>query len=142
MRRRPKRDWDAELRHVNGMFRSTEAHSRSSDPSTSHEAAKRARATKLEATVYKVLLVHFPRYLTSIEIAEEIGKHEWSVSPRMAPLVRKGYAERIKVKARNSEGNTTTLLAWRAVRPEDYVAVPVPEPLRVLPGGNAIEEPA
>lgn len=96
------------------MSDDTEAYARGSDPSTSHEAAERARHSDLEWKVFEVLASHWPRYMTSIEVAEELEIDKWSISPRFAPLERKGLVECMKVAALNSSGKVRSMLAWRA----------------------------
>lgn len=106
----------------------TEAHARGTDPSTSHEAAERMRKSGLENRVYQTLRDHWPRYLTTLETAEAMGIDKWSISPRFAPLLRKGLVESIKKPAINSNGHVRDLLAWRAVRPEDQQPVQPQQP--------------
>ena len=69
------------------------AYARTHDPSTSHEAAKRVNVTKKENAAMRGL-----RFLggrgNSKEAADAVGEHEWSISPRMKPLERKGLVIR------------------------------------------------
>ena len=67
--------------------------SRTSDPQTAHDAARRVNVTGLEQSVLAALH-RTGNGATTHEIAAEM-KVEWtSVSPRMAPLERKGLVER------------------------------------------------
>lgn len=94
----------------------TEAYSRDTDPSTSHEAAAKVRPTRLEAEVLGVLR-ESGAWLSVIQIGEEMDLHPWSVSPRLRPLFRKGLVDVRKEPRVNSEGNTANMQVWRAVRP-------------------------
>ena len=58
------------------------------DPDTSIEAAGSIDATRLEGIVLATLARH-PAGLTSEEIADDNGIRIASITPRMAPLVRK-----------------------------------------------------
>jgi Mn-dependent DtxR family transcriptional regulator len=59
----------------------------------------------------------WPRYMNSIEIAEEMGVDKWSVSPRMKPLFNKGFLDDpLKKPALNSSGNIRNLRHWRVKR--------------------------
>lgn len=68
-----------------------EAHARATDPDTSHAAADAVDANWLEYAV----LQGFDRVpddeATVKELAVVTGIPLWSLSPRMRPLVRKGY---------------------------------------------------
>ena len=95
----------------------TDATARSSDPSTSHEAADRMAQSHLEQAVYTFMWPRWPRYMNSIEIAAEMGVDKWSVSPRMKPLYAKGFLDApIKKAALNSSGNIRNLMHWRVRR--------------------------
>ena len=71
----------------------SEAYARRTDLATSHEAALRVDATKREADTL-CGLKKLGGTGTSREIARAIGVHEWSISPRMKPLERKGLINR------------------------------------------------
>lgn len=60
---------------------------RNTDPQTSHDAAHRVDTNRLEGMVMRAL-EHGAK--NSKEIAEFLGVDKWSISPRMAPLVKKG----------------------------------------------------
>jgi len=92
----------------------TYAGARPSDPSTSHEAAAVVANSHLEQDVYQFLLEHRGRYMTVIEIAQGMGMHPWSISPRMLPLWRKGLLlDPIKKAGLNSAGKIRNLQAWQ-----------------------------
>ena len=66
---------------------------RASDPITSIEAAEQVDSVKLETMVYEVIAKH-PNGLTSDEIMGHFPNHGiQSISPRYAPLIRKGFIE-------------------------------------------------
>ena len=66
---------------------------RNSDPETSHEAAEKLTAGKLEALVYEAIARH-PNGCTSDEVCRALPMHGvQTLSPRYAPLIRKGYIE-------------------------------------------------
>ena len=103
------------------LWPDTEAFARDSDPSTSHTAAERMRDSELEAQVYQTLL-RCGVYMTSIEVAAEMGIDKWSISPRFKPLHRKGLVELTEKLGVNTAGKLRKLQAWRAVRcPSDDV---------------------
>lgn len=94
----------------------TDAHSRGSDPNSSHEAAKRMRGTTWERTTHWILLLNWPRWMSSLDIARLLRKHAWTISPRMKPLEMKGYVERKEdVPRENSNGNIQKMTVWRAI---------------------------
>jgi predicted transcriptional regulator len=72
------------------------------------------RLTYLEQQVYRVLLKS-ASCMTSIEVSEALGMHLVTVSPRFAPLHRKGLVERENKVALNSAGKPKRLQAWRAI---------------------------
>ena len=74
--------------------------------------------TKLEQEVYEWLLAHPGVFWTSIEVAEGMGIHPWSVSPRFRPLERKGLVEQSEKRSLNSAGQLRTMRAWRAIPPK------------------------
>ena len=66
--------------------------SRNTDPDTSAAAAASVRGSKANALESKVLdtLQAHSDGLTSSEVANLLDLHAWSISPRFAPLRRKG----------------------------------------------------
>jgi hypothetical protein len=69
----------------------TEAYARNTDPDTSHEAAESMMPTRAEARAYEALK-KFPEGAICSELAAESGMNWNTISPRMAPLCRKGKA--------------------------------------------------
>lgn len=69
----------------------TEAYARRSDPDTSHEAAESVKLSQLEAVVLEALK-QFQNGATASELCAHLEMEWQSVSPRLAPLCRKGYA--------------------------------------------------
>jgi hypothetical protein len=102
----------------------SDAYVRHSDPQTSVDAARKVRFSNKEAMVLAVLKAT-GTWMTSLCIARYLeeaarthGDHiGWSVSPRLAPLERKGAVERGNpMTVVNSSGNPASLTAWRAKR--------------------------
>jgi len=67
------------------------AFARNTDPETSHQAAAKVNASRLEEIVMDAL-THGP--MTSKELAEATGEARVSVSPRFKPLERRGLIVR------------------------------------------------
>ena len=73
------------------LFNGTEAYARRGDPETSDLAAQSLRRTKQEEKAYQCFLEH-RNGLTARQLADAMGLEEMgSASPRVAPLVRKGF---------------------------------------------------
>lgn len=75
------------------LFGNGEEYARRQDPDTSHAAAKSVRgkeANRLESLIVGVLK-RYPAGLTSHEIVELTGLTWNTATPRIAPLVRKGF---------------------------------------------------
>jgi len=52
--------------------------------------------------------------MTGIEIARAVGRHPWSITPRLRPMQRDGLIETYGKRACiNSEGNMREMLVWR-----------------------------
>jgi DNA-binding MarR family transcriptional regulator len=83
---------------------------RATDPSTSHTAAASVNATALGERVYGYLVSVLPEGRTTKELAVEMNISRVTVSPRMAPLFRKGLVERTGVRRDGCE-------EWKAVVP-------------------------
>lgn len=63
---------------------------RKDDPDTSQEAAEKVDSARLERMVYEVICMH-PNGCTSDEIMKHFPNHGvQTISPRYAPLIRKG----------------------------------------------------
>lgn len=77
-----------------------EAYARRTDPEQSHAAARRVDANKLEGIVVAALLMFGP--LTVKQVASRVGRHEWSISPRMKPLERKKLVYRYAKNGRET----------------------------------------
>jgi len=105
---------DGEL--FDDFFPQGEAYARGSDPDTSSDAARHLRgniATQLE---YKVLrtLKQFPMGLTNHEIVHHSGLTWNTASPRLAPLVRKGYV--VDTGRRRKGPTNRSCIVWSAVK--------------------------
>jgi hypothetical protein len=90
------------------------AYARATDPDTSHEAAEHVRgelATKLEAVVLSALREH-PNGLTNHGLVRVTGIDWNTITPRIAPLVRKGL---VFDSGKRREGPTNrTCIVWKA----------------------------
>jgi len=83
---------------------------RSSDPITSIEAAEQVDSTKLESMVYEAIAKH-PNGLTSDEIMLYFPNHGvQTISPRYAPLIRKGLIEDSGEKRKGKSGKFQRVL--------------------------------
>lgn len=84
-------------------------YARNTDPESSHEAAERVDATRLQQLVLEALkAVGVP--MTSLRIAEYLGIPVWSISPRMKPLENLGLIVCVgSLPAMNSSGNIRNL---------------------------------
>lgn len=74
----------------------SEAHARADDPDTARSAAEAVsgkRANELESKVVETLAAKGP--LTVWQIAKTANIGEWSISPRMKPLEKKGLVRRL-----------------------------------------------
>lgn len=89
----------------------TEAHARATDPETSHAAAASVEPTELELLVLAALGVR-PRGCTSSELSDFLGIERVSVSPRLAPLARKGLIEASGERRRGPSGRSQ--IVWKA----------------------------
>ncbi len=83
---------------------------RATDPGTSHVAAA-AVPNDLEARVLEELR-KFPNGATSFQLAESMALSLVTVSPRMRPLVDKGYIEDSGQRRRGESGRAQ--IVWRA----------------------------
>ena len=83
---------------------------RSSDPITSIEAAEQVDSTKLESMVYEAIAKH-PNGCTSDEIMFHFPNHGvQTISPRYAPLIRKGLIEDSGEKRKGKSGKFQRVL--------------------------------
>ncbi len=83
-----------------------EAYHRRTDPDTSIIAAQTVDASALEMAVYRALQEYGD--MTSTETAARLGKDKWSISPRFAPLQRRGLTEDTGTRRGRS-------IVWRAL---------------------------
>ena len=74
-----------------------EAYARRTDPDTSHKAAREVKANQYERMVLKALKLG-PATIRDIEF--RTGVHYGTISPRFAPLVKRGYIEIIEKRGR------------------------------------------
>ena len=88
--------------------------SRSTDPETSHDAAK-FDTSFLQQQVLFTLLKEGP--LTSEEVSEILQINLVSISPRFRPLVEKGFVIDTGERRKNKSGRSAIL--WKAVRKEE-----------------------
>ncbi len=100
----------------------TRTTARNTDPSTSHDAASAIalRAPGIEQDIINYIAAHGPS--TIQEIADGSGINLVTVSPRVAPLRRRGQVHSIG-KRKNPSGSMA--LVW-ALGPEQ--SAPIPEP--------------
>mgnify|MGYP005851192659 CR=1 FL=1 len=64
---------------------------RRTDIETSHAAAKSLDTTKYEKEVYLQIVKYGKQGCTASDLIRDMSKAENSVSPRIAPLIRKGF---------------------------------------------------
>lgn len=96
------------------LFSYEPAHARSTDPHTSHMAARKVDTNRLETQVLATLKLHGP--MTTHEISDKSGIGLWSLSPRMKPLEAKGCVERKGTKTTvGPSGRSRTMIVWAAV---------------------------
>jgi len=91
-------------RGPDGTVFQTSAYARHSDPETSEEAAKSVRTTDIEAIVLNALREFGPEGATSHDLVVQTGMEWQSVSPRMRPLIRKGFAVETDRRRRGPSG--------------------------------------
>jgi predicted ArsR family transcriptional regulator len=85
---------------------------RSTDPSTSFEAAASVDVTRLEGVILDKLKRYAPPGATSYELAEALGLSLVTVSPRLRPLQKKGLVRDSGFRARGESGRLQII--WRA----------------------------
>ncbi|MGV0985046.1 MAG: hypothetical protein ACOYB2_10855 [Limnohabitans sp.] len=92
-----------------------DATARESDPDTSHEAAKDARAMsgKHRMLALAALREAGPRGLTDFELADATGVAQTSIGVRRKELVRAGYVE--ATDARRPAPSGSAAIVWRVV---------------------------
>lgn len=94
---------------------------RSSNPSTSHLAAKYIDASKLEEKVLQIVKRYGPprgRPMCVVEIHAKLPELSIdSISPRMKQLVKKGFLRCVGREARaNRHGNTRSQQIYEAIK--------------------------
>jgi hypothetical protein len=83
---------------------------RAADPITSIEAAEVIDATKLEQMVYEVI-AKYPNGCTSDEVMAHFPSHGvQTISPRFAPLLRKGLIEDTGEKRKARSGRSQRVM--------------------------------
>ena len=83
---------------------------RNSDPDTSHQAAVTVDSTYLEMLVYEVIAKH-PNGCTSDEIMAHFpDRGVQTISPRYAPLIRKGFIVDSGERRRGNLGKSQRVL--------------------------------
>jgi len=93
----------------------SDAFARRTDPVTSEDAARsiRPETSRLENVVLDTLKKRGERGGTTGELAEITGMSLVTVSPRIKPLVRKGYVEDSGQRRSGISGRKSTV--WRAI---------------------------
>jgi hypothetical protein len=83
---------------------------RTTDPDTSMNAAEKVDSTKLEQQVYEVI-AKYPDGCISEEVMTHFPNHGvQTISPRFAPLIRKGFIEDTGERRRASTGHTQRVM--------------------------------
>lgn len=82
---------------------------RKTDPETSKEAAESVPVARLEKIVYEAIKAA-PEGLISEQIENRTGLRSGSVTPRIAPLIRKGYIYDTGEKRTASSGRAQRVL--------------------------------
>jgi hypothetical protein len=83
---------------------------RATDPVTSMDAAESIDSTKLEQMVYEVIAM-YPNGCTSDEVLKHFPNHGvQTISPRFAPLIRKGFIEDTGEKRKASSGRSQRIM--------------------------------
>lgn len=87
---------------------------RTTDPDTSVEAAHSVDSTQLEAMVYEIIS-KYPNGCTSDEVMTHFPSHGvQTISPRFAPLIRKGFIYDTGERRKASSGRSQRVM--RAVK--------------------------
>jgi len=83
---------------------------RTTDPDTSIDAAEKVDTTKLEQLVYEAIAKHSDG-CTSEELMAHFPNHGvQTISPRFAPLIRKGFIEDTGERRRSSTGRSQRVM--------------------------------
>ena len=87
---------------------------RTTDPDTSMDAAEKVDTTRLEQLVYEAIAKH-PNGCTSEEVMAHFPNHGiQTISPRYAPLIRKGFIEDTGERRKAKNGRSQRVL--RAIK--------------------------
>ena len=83
---------------------------RTTDPDTSHQAAVSVDTSKLEALVYEVIAKH-PEGCIADDVEHELAYlRSHSVTPRFAPLIRKGFIYDTGERRKASSGRSQRVM--------------------------------
>ena len=83
---------------------------RKEDPDTSKDAAEKVDTTRLEQLVYEAIAKH-PNGCTSEEVMAHFPNHGiQTISPRYAPLIRKGFIEDTGERRKAKNGRSQRVL--------------------------------
>jgi len=83
---------------------------RTTDPDTSINAAEKVDSTKLEQQVYEVI-AKYPDGCIAEEVMSHFPNHGiQTISPRYAPLIRKGFIEDTGERRRASTGHSQRVM--------------------------------
>jgi hypothetical protein len=83
---------------------------RTTDPDTSVEAAHSVDSTQLEAMVYEIIS-KYPNGCTSDEVMTHFPSHGvQTISPRFAPLIRKGFIYDTGERRKASSGRSQRVM--------------------------------
>lgn len=83
---------------------------RTTDPDTSMDAAEQVDSTRLEQMVYEVIAKH-PNGCTSDEVMAHFPNHGvQTISPRYAPLIRKGFIEDTGERRKSASGRSQRVM--------------------------------
>lgn len=110
------RDIFNSMKHSMDKFFGTEPFqlARNEDPDTSKDAAKKVDTTKLEQMVYEVI-AKYPNGCIAEEVITHFPNHGiQTISPRYAPLIRKGFIEDTGERRKSSTGRSQRVM--RAIK--------------------------
>lgn len=83
---------------------------RTTDPDTSMDAAEKVDSTKLEQMVYEAI-AKYPNGCTSDELMRHFPNHGvQTISPRFAPLIRKGFIEDTGERRKSASGRSQRVM--------------------------------
>jgi len=83
---------------------------RTTDPDTSMNAAEKVDSTKLEQQVYEVI-AKYPDGCISEQVMTHFPNHGvQTISPRFAPLIRKGFIEDTGERRKSSLGHSQRVM--------------------------------